>query len=176
MARTLRTAPAHRLPTVPARTLPTALACVLVLLLLPACSSGADQEAAQGLASDLATALSTGQLGDVPVQGGGQEQLDTIVAGMDDIPATVTVDTVEVEGDTGTATLDWQWETPAEPWRYTTTAQLQKVDDQWAVQWAPTVVEPSLTGGESLDATTQRPVARTTSSVRATSPWSPCGR
>ncbi len=158
MARTLRTArPARCAPPV-ARTLPTALACVLVLLLLPACSSGADQEAAQGLASDLATALSTGQLGDVPVQGGGQEQLDTIVAGMDDIPATVTVDTVEVEGDTGTATLDWQWETPAEPWRYTTTAQLQKADDQWAVQWAPTVVEPSLAAGESLDATTQRPV------------------
>ena len=158
-----------------ARTLPTALACVLVLLLLPACSSGADQEAAQGLASDLATALSTGQLGDVPVQGGGQEQLDTIVAGMDDIPATVTVDTVEVEGDTGTATLDWQWETPAEPWRYTTTAQLQKADDQWAVQWAPTWSSPHWPATNPLTRRRSGPSAET-SSEQATSPWSPSGR
>lgn len=135
----------------------TALICA-VLLLLPGCSSGADQEAAEGLASQLATALSAGQLGDVPVLGGGQEELDTIVAGMDDTPAMVSVDTVEVEGDSATATLAWQWETPGEPWRYTTSAQLAKVDDQWTVQWAPDLVEPSLVGDESLDATTQRPV------------------
>ena len=135
----------------------TALICA-VLLLLPGCGSGADQEAAEGLAAQLATALTAGQLGDVPVRGGGQEDLDTIVSGMDDTPARVSVDTVEVEGDSATATLAWQWETPGEPWRYSTTAQLAKVDDQWAVQWAPDLVEPSLVGDESLDATTQRPV------------------
>jgi cell division protein FtsI/penicillin-binding protein 2 len=141
-----------------ARTLHIAALTCVAIMMLPACSSGADQEAAQGLASDLATALTTGQLGAVPVQGGDQEDLDTIVAGMDDTPAMVTVDTVDVEGDSATATLAWQWETPSQPWRYTTTAQLQKVDGQWAVQWTPTLVEPSLTGDESLDATTQRPL------------------
>ena len=141
----------------PRRLTRTALAAV-ALFALSGCSNGADQEAAESLASDLATALTAGQLGEVPVQGGGQQELDTIVAGMDDIPATVTVDSVALEGDTATAALAWQWETPGEPWRYTTTAALQKVEDQWTVQWAPTLVEPSLTVDESLDAATQRPV------------------
>ena len=132
-------------------------ACVLVMV-LAACGSGADQEAAEGLSAQLATALTAGQLGDVPIQGGGQAELDAVVAGMDGIPATVTVDTVALDGDSATATLGWQWDMRGEPWRYTTTAELQKVDDQWAVQWAPTLVEPSLSGAESLDARTQRPV------------------
>ncbi len=139
------------------RLLITALTC-LALAALPACSSGDDQAAAEALAADLAAALTAGQLGAVPVVGGGQEELDALVAGIDDIPAAVTVDAVEVDGDTATATLRWQWETPGEPWRYQTTTQLTKADDQWAVQWAPTVVESSLTGGETLDATTQRPL------------------
>ncbi len=138
------------------RRLITALT-VLVLLALPACSSGADREAVEGLASDLAAGLTAGQLGTVPVAGGGQEQLDAILAGVDNIPAAVTVDAVELDGDTASATLTWQWETRGEPWRYTTTATMQKADDQWAVQWAPSLVEPSLTGDEVLDATTQRP-------------------
>ena len=132
-------------------------ACVLVMV-LAACGSGADQEAAEGLSSQLATALTAGQLGDVPIQGGGQAELDAVVAGMDGIPATVTVDTVELDGDSATATLGWQWDMRGEPWRYTTTAELAKADDQWVVRWAPTLVEPSLSGAESLDATTQRPV------------------
>ena len=140
-----------------ARTLRSTLACIL-LMLIAACGSGADQKAAEALASQLATALTAGQLGDVPIRGGGQAELDAVVAGMDGIPATVTVDTVEVEGDSATATLGWQWETRGEPWSYTTTAQLEKVDDQWAVKWAPALVEPSLTAAESLDARTTRPV------------------
>ena len=140
-----------------ARTLRSTLACIL-LMLIAACGSGADQKAAEALASQLATALTAGQLGDVPIRGGGQAELDAVVAGMDGIPATVTVDTVEVEGDSATATLGWQWETRGEPWSYTTTAQLEKVDDQWAIKWAPALVEPSLTAAESLDARTTRPV------------------
>jgi cell division protein FtsI/penicillin-binding protein 2 len=140
-----------------ARTLRSTLACIL-LMLIAACGSGADQKAAEALASQLATALTAGQLGDLPIRGGGQAELDAVVAGMDGIPATVTVDTVEVEGDSATATLGWQWETRGEPWSYTTTAQLEKVDDQWAVKWAPALVEPSLTAAESLDARTTRPV------------------
>ncbi len=131
---------------------------VLALLALPACGSDHDQQAAEALASDLAVALTAGELGDLPVVGGDQEQLDAIVAGIDDIPVAVSVQAVEVDGETATATMDWTWETPGAPWQYSTAAQLAKTDDQWAVQWAPTVVEPSLTGGESLRATTQRPL------------------
>ena len=138
------------------RLLITALT-VVMLFTLPACGSDEDQRAAEALASDLAAGLAAHDLGTVPVVGGGQEQLDAIVAGVDDIPAEVTVDAVEVDGDTATATLTWQWETRGEPWRYSTTAQLLKADDQWAAQWAPSLVEPTLTGEEALDATTQRP-------------------
>jgi cell division protein FtsI/penicillin-binding protein 2 len=139
------------------RRLPAAL-LTSALLVLAACGSDADEQATQALASDLAAALTSSELGTVPLSGGGQEELDTIVAGMDGIPATVTVDSVAREGDTAAATLDWQWATPGGPWAYTTTAQLQKVDDQWAVQWTPALVEPSLTGGEALDARTLRPM------------------
>lgn len=141
----------------PRRLITTSLT-VLALLALPACSSGADREAAEALASDLAAALTAGELGTVPVVGGGQEQLDAILAGVDDIPAAVTVDAVEVDGDTASAAVTWQWDTRGGPWRYTTTATMQKADDQWVVQWAPSLVEPSLTGDEALDATTQRPL------------------
>jgi cell division protein FtsI/penicillin-binding protein 2 len=138
------------------RRLPAVLACAM--LLLAACGSDADEQATQALASDLATALTSGELGTVPVSGGGQEELDAIVVGMAGIPPTVTVDTVVREGDSATATLAWQWATPGDPWAYTAPAQLQKVDDRWVVQWAPTLVEPSLAGDEALDARTQRPV------------------
>ena len=157
-----------------ARTLRTALACALIVT-IAACGSGADQKAAEGLASQLATGLTAGQLSEVPIQGGGQAELDAVVAGMDGIPATVTVDTVELDGDSATATLGWQWEMRGEPWRYTTRAQLQKTDDQWAVQWAPSLVEPSLSAAESLDARTTKPV-RATSSAQGTSRWSPYDR
>ena len=135
------------------RALPGAAALAALVLSLAACSSGADQAAAEGLAADLASGLAEREVADLPIEGGGQAELDQIVADLDAIPATVTVDSVELDGDTATATLTWDWATPGTPWRYTTTAALQKTDDAWTVQWAPTLVEPSLTAGESLEAT-----------------------
>jgi cell division protein FtsI/penicillin-binding protein 2 len=136
----------------------TAGLAVVLLLALGACSSGEDQAAAEALAGDLATALTERELGDLPLVGGGQDDLDGILSGIDDIPATVTVDSVERDGGTATATMVWSWATPGGPWGYTTTAALLKAEDAWAVQWAPAVVEPSLTTGESLDATLRQPV------------------
>lgn len=128
-----------------------------LLLALGACSSGEDEAAAEALATELASALTARDLGDLPVGGGDQAVLDELLAGIDDIPATVTVDSVVVDGDTATATLAWDWATPGEPWRYATTAALRKSEDVWTVQWAPTVVEPSLAADESLDATLRQP-------------------
>lgn len=128
-----------------------------LLLALGACSSGEDEAAAEALATELASALTARDLGDLPVGGGDQAVLDELLAGIDDIPATVTVDSVVLDGDTATATLAWDWATPGEPWRYATTAALRKSEDVWTVQWAPTVVEPSLAADESLDATLRQP-------------------
>jgi cell division protein FtsI/penicillin-binding protein 2 len=130
---------------------------VVVLGGLPACTSDGDAKtaAAEATAANLAQALTARRLADVPVEGGGQRQLDAIVAGIADIPATVTVDRVAVQGDTANATLAWQWETRGTPWRYQTTADLSWSTDHWTLQWAPGVVEPSLTEGESLEQTTE---------------------
>lgn len=136
----------------------TAGLAVVLLLALGGCSSGPDQAAVEALSAELATALAERELGDLPVVGGGQDELDGVVAGVDDIPATVTVESVDRDGDTATATLAWSWGTPGQPWDYTTTAALVKAEGVWTVQWDPALVEPSLATGESLDATLRQPV------------------
>ena len=133
---------------------------VLVLLLpaavLPGCT-GEDPRtgAAEATAAGLAAALTEREIGDVPGAGAGQEQLEAIVAGAADIPAEVTAGAIDIDGDTATTTLSWQWRTPGTPWRYETTASLEWAGEAWTVRWAPSVVEPSLAEGEALLATTQ---------------------
>jgi hypothetical protein len=127
------------------------------LLALSACSSGEDPAAAEAAAAPFAAALSERDLATAPIAGGGQAQFDDIVAAVDDIPATVTVDSVVLDGDTATATLAWQWATPGRPWRYATTAGFSRDEDTWTAQWAPAVVEPSLVAGEALAATLDQP-------------------
>ncbi len=134
-----------------------AVALAAALLALSACSSGEDQAAAEAAAATFAAALSERDLATAPIAGGGQAQFDDIVAGVDDIPATVTVDSVVLDGDTAMATLAWQWATPGQPWRYATTAGLSRDEDTWTAQWAPAVVEPSLVAGEALTATIDQP-------------------
>jgi cell division protein FtsI/penicillin-binding protein 2 len=134
-----------------------AAAATILLLALSACSSGEEQAAAEAAAASLAAALTERDLTTLPVAGGGQDELDAIVSGVDDIPATVTVDSVALDGDTALATLAWDWRSPGQPWRYTTTAELRQVEDSWTAQWAPSVVEPSLVAGEVLAATLDQP-------------------
>lgn len=127
---------------------------VLLLSGLSACSSDERTVAAEALAADLATALTDRQLGAVPVEGGGQQDLEATLDGIADIPAEVTVSAVDVAGDEAIARLAWQWETAGGPWRYDATAELRWSGDAWTVQWARTIVEPSLTAGESLEVAT----------------------
>lgn len=133
-----------------------AVLAVLLLLVLAGCSSDERAAAAEALAADLAAALADGELGELPLVGGGQEDLDVVLAGMSGTPATVTVASVDVDGDAATATLAWQWQTRGGPWRYDSTAGLQWSGDAWTVQWSPTIVEPTLVGAEVLVATTLR--------------------
>ncbi|MGZ8744774.1 MAG: penicillin-binding transpeptidase domain-containing protein [Nocardioides sp.] len=125
--------------------LPLALA-VLVLAGLPACSAGdsEDTDGAQQAADELAAALTKGEYGN----------LDDVVAGMDGLGAKVAAGKAAVVGDDATATLTWTWATPGEPWTYDTEVALSDGADGWTATRTPTVVEPSLTEGESLDATT----------------------
>ena len=138
------------------RPLMIALGVLLVGVLQGCSSDDARVQAAEARAADLAEALTAGQLGDVPVEGSGQEQLDAILAGMDDLPVEVTAADVQVDGDAATVTLAWQWQTPGAPWAYDTAADLTWADEQWTLQWSPALVEPSLTEGESLALATEQ--------------------
>jgi len=79
-----------------------------------------------------------------------------VVDGMDEIEPTLEVGAVEVDGSRATGTLEWSWPVvaSADPWAYETSVDLRRVDGAWGVEWAPTVVEPSLAKDEVLDATT----------------------
>jgi hypothetical protein len=129
----------------------------LLLATLPACTPGEDTDGAESLTDDLATALTERDLADVPMDGGGQKELDATLGSAADLPAKVAAGDVDVDGDSATATLRWTWETPGEPWTYETEADLSRDGDAWQVAWSPALVEPSLGEGESLDATTLQP-------------------
>ena len=80
------------------------------------------------------------------------------VEGLGEVEPKVEVGEAEVTDDTATATLSWQWdldgeELDGEPWAYSTSADLTRVDDVWQVTWAPSLVEPSLVAGERLTLT-----------------------
>ena len=125
--------------------LPLGLAA-LVLAGLPACSAGEseDTDGARQAADDLAAALTKGEYGD----------LAPVVEGMGGLAAKVTAGDVSADGDDATGKLTWTWATPGEPWTYDTEIALTDGKDGWSVTRTPSVVEPSLAEGETLDATT----------------------
>jgi cell division protein FtsI/penicillin-binding protein 2 len=69
---------------------------------------------------------------------------------MDGAQAKVTVDDVDEDGDTATATLTTRWTLPGADWTYTTPAALSYVGEAWQVAWKPSIVAPDLTADERL--------------------------
>ena len=85
-----------------------------------------------------------------------QKQYAAAVAGLGTVKPNVTVAGVSESGDSkATATLHWTWPL-GDGWSYTTHAPLQTTSDgnHWQVAWQDDMVEPSLTSGDTLDATT----------------------
>ncbi|MAY97893.1 MAG: penicillin-binding protein [Nocardioides sp.] len=68
---------------------------------------------------------------------------------------------LDESGDTATATLQWRWPLvtsgTAADWTYEAPLRLEREGDGWVAVWAPSVVEPSLVEGETLDLTTLTP-------------------
>lgn len=142
----------------PRRLLVPALAAAMVVT--SACSAGESDDGPDpaGVAADLAEGLTSGDLGEVPFAGGEQPQsdLDNILAGMDGLDRTTDVSGVVRDGEgRATVTLRWTWTVDDESWPYSTTADLELVDDAWVVRWEPTMVEKSLRQGTTLDAVTR---------------------
>ncbi len=66
----------------------------------------------------------------------------------------MTVEQVTRSGDTATVTLDWSVDLRGHAWKHRTTAELVDQHDQWRVDWKPSLVEKSLTDGETLQVST----------------------
>ncbi len=117
-------------------------------------------------AQELAAALETGDVADVAFAGTTPDEvtadLERIIGGLADARPTVEVgDAVEADdGGTATATLAWSW-TAYPGWTYETSVDLTEGEtdgeEEWQVEWAPTVVHPDLTAGASLDVTRLQP-------------------
>ena len=135
------------------------------VLLLAGCTSGSgdgdgDGEGPEATAQALAQGLGAKDLTGVPLSArpGPGTALATLLGSMAEVPAAVAVSDVEESGEgagegAAVATLDWAWELPGgERWSYESTASLvADAAGEWAVDWQPSVVEPSLRDGETLD-------------------------
>lgn len=128
---------------------------------LAAAAAPADGEPADGEPADGEATATPDRFATVPFSGAEAtavaEEYAAIVDGMDGIVPQVDVGEVTAEDDNATATLTWSWPVAGddEPWRYDADVALTRSGEQWSVAWAPSVVEPSLDEGETLDASTQ---------------------
>lgn len=151
------------------------VALPICLLVLAGCSDDpgggdGDEEGAEKVLTELAESLAPAgdgrgkaadtELARIPYVDGDPveivERYREIVAGMDGLAPTLTVQGVDGDGDAATGTLQWTWPVvdTADPWVYETSVELEQVDGTWSVVWAPSIVEPSLTNDEILEATT----------------------
>ena len=138
----------------------TLVAPAALTLALSGCSSSDSGPDPQPVATGLAQGLASGDLSQVAFVGttpdAVQKQYDAAVAGLGGVKPNVTVAGVSESGDSkATATLHWTWPL-GDGWSYTTQAPLRTTSDgnQWQIAWRDDVVEPSLTGGDTLAATT----------------------
>lgn len=134
---------------------------------LSACSGGEDGDGARTAAEALASALTfapgappdDAALAALDWSGDGArvpEEYAAIVDGMDGIAPSIAVADVQEDAGEATATLTWTWPVVdgADPWSYDTSVAFTMSGERWAAEWAPSVVEPSLVEGETLDTTT----------------------
>ena len=125
------------------------------LLLLTSCTSSGDDDDGPGpVADQLAEALAGKDLSGVPWRSTEPVDLESLFGPLTDVPAAVDVTKVDEQDDQATATLAWTWDFSGNEWTYETPAALTKTGNEWKVSWAPTIVEPSLKEGETLDVDT----------------------
>lgn len=116
-------------------------------------------------AAAVASGLAALDLGEVPVAGleraEATAQLQAAAAGMDGLRPSVSVGEVQENEDSTQATaameVVWDLDDSANDWTYTTTATLTRGEEDWALAWAPSLLEPSLAAGERLALTEVAP-------------------
>jgi cell division protein FtsI/penicillin-binding protein 2 len=130
------------------------LAALVAVSALAGCTdSGPDPE---DTAEALEEALSSGELpAELFTEGSPQEEYDEVVAGLEELDRRVELEEVATDetDDTTTATYTWSWTVGDQEWTYQTQAPLTEGEESWTADWAPSLVEPSLETGETLDVT-----------------------
>ena len=130
---------------------------VVVLGLLTGCEAtekvtGPDPDDA---AEALATALASGDFAEVPLTGETPEAAARVrvevLEGLGELEPTVELIDVQESDDAATAVLAWSWPIEERTWGYETEAALTLDGDTWQVVWDPSLLEPSLQPGETLD-------------------------
>lgn len=144
-----------------------ALVAAALLLVAAACTDdggeGAEPDPSDpaATAEAFASALASGDVAGIaflaPATADGVEQeLETITTDLGPLRPEVDVTAVDdPEGDRSRATLTLTWDLGAgvEPWTYGVDLRLEWAEDEWAVDWDPSVIEPSLAEGERLAVT-----------------------
>jgi cell division protein FtsI/penicillin-binding protein 2 len=138
---------------------------VAVTLVMTVTAVGCSQDSASSpnpTIDGLVHGLTTGDFSDVSFDGEGTtpefvgRQYDKTVAGLGEVRPKVSVATTDRGANSRvTATLHWTWPIGS-GWSYSTKAPLVSHDDgdTWKVSWSVEVIEPSLTAGDRLKATT----------------------
>jgi cell division protein FtsI/penicillin-binding protein 2 len=73
-----------------------------------------------------------------------------LTKGLARYPTKVSVDQVTRSGDKASVTLDWSVDVDGHTWKHQTTAKLLDKNDVWRLAWKPSVVEKSLSDGETF--------------------------
>ncbi|UWX96707.1 penicillin-binding transpeptidase domain-containing protein [Arthrobacter zhaoxinii] len=145
------------------RTSVSVLAVAALALTLVSCSP--DKPAPDDAAAALAKGLSQLDVSASAFTAGSPDQVNTelaeMLADMGPLRPSVTVAGIDEDSedeDAATARLayDWDVNSDSQPdWSYESTAQLRRgEDDQWLVEWAPSVLVSSLVDGDRLVRTT----------------------
>ena len=141
------------------------LALAGAVLLLAGCTEVKDAVAGpdpEPTAGAFVEALAAQDLSGAPVADpeAAERERAEVVDGMGGVTPRVGLLDLDESGDTATATLQWSWPVASgagAEWSYESSLRLEREGDGWVAVWAPSVVEPSLVEGETLDLTTLTP-------------------
>ena len=151
------------------RTPVSVLAVAALALTLVSCSGDkpSPDDAANALAKGLANADVSGSAFTEGTAEQVNGELDALLADMGPVRPAVTVAGVDEDPedkDAASAKLAYAWDVNGDSrpdWNYESTVRLERGDDdEWLVQWAPSVVFSSLADGDRLARSTVAPPAR----------------
>lgn len=118
-----------------------------------------DTTGAQNAATKLATAMSAKNLSPITFSGeatGAAKDFTSLIEPLGTAKLTAKVSgKPTVDGDEASSTISMSWQLPGagKPWAYDVKARFAKSGSKWQPVWAPSLVEPDLVNGSTLELT-----------------------